>query len=94
MNLALDEMESNFTVEATDRNTLQIFSNDAVWQRRLEALGVVAYRVDGYGKFYKVSLEDYTFGIYRKRQLSDEQRQAAAQRLKLSRLDSTGIKIA
>ena len=92
--LTLDEMETNFVIEASDRNTLQIFSNDSVWQNRLAALGITPYRVDGYGKFYRVSLEDYNFGIYRKRQLSDEQRQAAAQRLKLSRLDSTGIKTA
>ena len=94
MNLATDEMETDFVIEASDRNTLQIFSNDAVWQRRIEALGVVAYRVDGYGRWYKVSLTDYNFGLYKKRQLSDDQRAAMAQRLKAVRLDSTGIKIA
>jgi hypothetical protein len=90
MEAKLDEQETTFTVEATDRNTLNIFSNDVVWQRRLEDLGIAPYRTDGYGKFYRVSLDEYNFGIHRKRQLSDEQRAAAAQRLRASRVDTTG----
>jgi hypothetical protein len=86
----LDEQETTFTVEATDRKTVRIFSNDVVWQRRIEELGIVADREDAYGKFYTVSLEEYSFGVRRKRQMSDEQREAAAERLAASRSLSTG----
>lgn len=79
-NLALDEQESTYTIEATDRKVLYVFSNDRVHQGRLEKLGIVAYRADGYGKFYKVDLNEFTFGIRRKRQMSDEQRAAIAAR--------------
>jgi hypothetical protein len=92
MELAKDEMESNFTVEATDRDTVKVFSNDQVWQRKLEALGVVAYRVDGYGKFYKVSLADYNFGFTRKRQLTEAARAAMVERLRPATLHTTGTK--
>lgn len=79
-NQALDEQESTFTVEATDRNVVSIFSNDVVWQNRIEKLGIVAHRADGYGKFYRVDLSEFSFGIRRKRQVSDEQRAAMAER--------------
>lgn len=79
-NLALDEQETTYTVEATDRKTLYVFSNDRVHQARLEKLGIEAHRTDGYGKFYKVDLNEFTFGVRRKRQVSEEQRSAVAAR--------------
>ena len=75
-NPALDEQESNFTIEATNRNMVNVFSNDVVWQNRIEKLGIEPHRSDGYGKFYKVDLTQFSFGIRRKRQMSDEQRAA------------------
>lgn len=84
---ALDEQESNYTVEATDRKTVSVFSNDVVTHRQMERLGIVAHRSDGYGKFYKVDLSQYSFGIRRKRQLSDEQRAAVAERFAALRND-------
>lgn len=89
-----DEMETTFMIEATDRSVVNVFSNDAVWQRRLEALGIVPYRIDGYGKFYRVSLDDYNFGFTRKRQLSDAQRAAMAQRLRPTPSHTTGVQTA
>ena len=77
----LDEQETNFTIEATDRTTLRVFSNDPVWQKRIDDLGVVVERTDGYGKFYLVDLNQFNLGIYRKRQYTDEQREAMAERL-------------
>lgn len=85
---ALDEQETNFTVEATNRNVVSVFSNDIVWQNRIEKLGIVAYRSDVYGRFYKIDLTQYNFGIHRKRQMSDEQRAAAAERLAALRNDA------
>jgi hypothetical protein len=78
---SLEERESNFTIEATDRNTLSVFSNDTVWQARIEKLGIVAHRESGYGKFYKIDLNDFSFGLRVRRKLNDEQRQALRERL-------------
>jgi hypothetical protein len=89
-NQALDEQESNFTIEATDRNTLKVFSNDVVWQRRLEGLGIVPTRASEYGKFYTVDLTQFSFGVRRKRQLSEEQRAANAERLAAYRAGEAG----
>lgn len=86
--LALDEQETNFTIEATDRNLLYIFSNDSVWQARIEKLGIAPYRVDGYGKFYNVNLEEsFTFVLRKKRKMSDEQRQLLSERMRSFRGD-------
>ena len=78
---ALDEQETTFTVEATDRNTVHVFSNDGVWQGRMERLGIRPTRRSAYGCWYKVSLEEFSFGVRRKRQMSEEQRAASAERL-------------
>jgi hypothetical protein len=82
----LDEQETNFTIEATDRNTLHIFSNDAVWQKRIEALGVTHYREDGYGRWYKLDLKDnFNIGIHRKMKLTDDRRAELAERMRAMR---------
>lgn len=78
---ALDEQETTFTIEATDRNTVHVFTNDSVWMSRIEKLGIEAYNEDSYGKFYRVSLDEFNFGIRKRRQLTDEQRQAFADRM-------------
>jgi len=85
-NPALDEQETNYTVEATDRKTVNVFSNDVVMQRQLERLGIEAHRSDGYGKFYTIDLTQFSFGIRRKRQMSDEQRAAVAERFAALRI--------
>lgn len=78
--LALHEQESTWLIEATDRNTVKVFSNDQVFQRRLAKLGIAPYRTDGYGMFYSVSLDNFSFGIRKKRAVSEEQRQVARNR--------------
>lgn len=80
--VSLDEQETSFTIEAVDRGSVYVFSNDTVWQRRIERLGITHYREDGYGRFYKVSLEDFNFGFRKKRQLSDEQRRDMSERMR------------
>lgn len=79
--LALDEQETTYTVEATDRNVVKVFSNDHVFQRRLAKLGIAPYRTDGYGMFYSVSLDDFSFGIRKKRVVTEEQKQTARKRM-------------
>jgi len=78
---ALDEQETTFTIEATDRKTVTVFSNDQVWQNRIEKLGVEAFRRNAYGRWYHLSLEEFNFGFRKKRQLSAEQRAISAERL-------------
>lgn len=78
---ALDEQETTFTIEATDRKTVTVFTNDSVWQGRMEKLGIEAFRRNAYGRWYRVSLEEFLFGFRKKRQLSDEQRALMAERM-------------
>lgn len=82
---ALDEQETTFTVEATDRNTMYIYSNDSVWLGRLERLGVEPERETSYGKSYKIDLREFTFTLRPKRKMSDAEKSALAKRLVMSR---------
>lgn len=77
---ALDERETNFTIEATNRNTLRVFSNDTVWQNRIEKLGIRATRESGYGKFYEIDLTKFSFGLRTRRKLTEDQRLALRER--------------
>lgn len=43
-------------------------------------MGITPYRTDGYGMFYSVSLDNFSFGIRKKRAMTDEQRQVARNR--------------
>lgn len=61
---------------------VHVFSNDSVTWRQMEKLGIEPCRSDEYGRFYDVSLDQYSFGIRRKRQLTDEQRSALSERMK------------
>lgn len=74
----LDEQETTFTIEATNRNLLYVFSNDSVWIKRIEALGLQPYRQDGYGRWYKLDIKE-TFGLYlrKKPPVTDGQRERA-----------------
>jgi hypothetical protein len=78
---ALDERETNFTIEATDRNCVRVFSNDTVWQLRIEKLGIIADRESGYGKFYTIDLKEFNFSIRPRRKLNEEQRAVLRERL-------------
>jgi len=54
MNLTLAEMETHLNMTAENRDCWQIYSDDTVMQRRLEAIGatIVKIAVDGIGKHY------------------------------------------
>lgn len=78
---ALDERETNFTIEATDRNCVRVFSNDTVWQGRIEKLGIVADRESDYGKFYSIDLKNFLFNLRPRRKLNEEQRAVLRERL-------------
>lgn len=72
---ALDEQETTFTIEATDRNTLAVFTNDSVWLARLDKLGVAPEWTDEYGASYKLDLSEFTFTLRPKKKLTDSQRE-------------------
>jgi hypothetical protein len=83
--VSIEEQETTFTVEATDRNTLYVFSNDPTWIRRLDGI-TESYREDSYGKFYKLDLSEFTFTLRPKRKMTEEQKRASAERLQTARL--------
>lgn len=85
---ALDEQETNFTIEATDRNTVHVFTNDVVWINRLKKLGIESYREDSYGKFFRVSMDDFSFGFRKRPTLTDGQRRKMAERMAAVRGDN------
>lgn len=80
ISLTTDEQETSYIVEANNRKSVRIFSNDPVMQKRFDKMGIKHYKTDGQGYFYKVDLSEFSFGIRRKRQMSDEQRAAIAER--------------
>lgn len=85
---SLDEQETVFTVEATDRNTLHIFTNDRVWIDRLDKI-TTSTSEDVYGKSYTLDLNEFTFTLRPKRKMSDEERKAAAERLAVARQNAS-----
>ena len=79
---ALDEQETTFTIEATDRSIVHVYSNDPVYQRKLERVGAMPYRdCDDGGKFYKLPVNQLRITLP-PRIMTEEQRAAAAQRLR------------
>jgi hypothetical protein len=52
--LTLDEMETHFNIVASDRSIVEIYSDDPVYQRKLEAVGAFLVREepDRCGKHY------------------------------------------
>jgi len=80
MNLSADERETTFSIMASDHKTVTVWSNDPFWQRRLEKL-VEPSTVTGESRFYQLDLDNVRFTVGKKREMSDEQRQAAGERL-------------
>lgn len=77
----LDERETVFTIEATDRNTVRVFTNDSVWINKMEKLGIAHYDEDSYGRFYRVSMDEFNLRFRKKRKMTEEQRKKLATRL-------------
>jgi hypothetical protein len=92
MEHALDEQETTFIIEATDRYKLSIYSNDSVWIKRLEELGIEPSKENEYGKWYQVSLKDFNFGLRKKRQLAAEERDILAERMRRLRHEQELLK--
>lgn len=72
---SLDEQETTFTIEATDRSVVHVYSNDLVYQGKLERVGCQPYRTmpDG-GKLYKLPAAQLRIA----KPMSDERKQKLA----------------
>lgn len=82
---ALDEQETTFIIEATNRKLIYVFSNDSVWLAKLERCGIEPVSEDEYGKSYEIDLDDFTFILRPKRKMSDEEKAKLAKRLAAAR---------
>jgi len=82
-NIRLNEIETTFTICGEDRSVVRVFSNDAVWIRRIEKLmddGIVCDKTDEYGKYFTMSDKNLT--IRKKRRLTEKQKFELSERAK------------
>jgi hypothetical protein len=91
MNLTLEEMETALTMSADDRGTWQVFSDDPVMQRRLEAIGATPVRTanTGSGKFYTLRADQVLIRTG-KRKMSEAQKAQLGDRLRAMRSTPSG----
>jgi hypothetical protein len=91
VNLTLEEMETALTMCADDRGTWQVFSDDPVMQRRLEAIGATLVRPanNGIGKFYTLRA-DQVLLRKGKRELSEDTKAQLANRMRAMRSTPSG----
>lgn len=81
-NLTLDEMETSIIINAADRSIIEVYSDDPVWQRRLEKLAGPGRPANtGPGRFW--TLDASYLALRKPRQLSDEQRALLAERARV-----------
>lgn len=77
------EMETLFSITEDNRNTIHVFSDSAVWQRKLERAGAVITReLKGGGKEYTIEYRQLSIRKAGKRELSEEQKVASKERMK------------
>lgn len=81
--LTLDEQETHFHITASDRSKVEVYSDDPVWQRKLEKI-TQPTKVNGRGKFYELRINQLSIraGVSN---LTDEQRAAKSARMRALR---------
>ena len=72
------ERETHISMCADDRSMWAIGTDDAYWQRRFEAVGAALTKVRGDWREY--TLPANQISLRNKRELTDEQREALAER--------------
>lgn len=84
MTLTLEETETCFLFNAAERNTCYVFSDDKVWQRKLERAGaVITKEFPGGAKEYTLERRQVSIRkLAAKREMSPEQRMEARERIK------------
>jgi len=80
-------METCILFNAADRNYCHVFSNDSVWQRKLERAGaVVTKELSSGGKEYRLEAKQVSIRkLSQGRKMTEEQRNAARERLRKAR---------
>ena len=79
-NQTLDEQETHFSIIASDRKVIHVFSDDVVWMARLDKIATFVRNTGG-GKEYTLRA-DQLLVRKGKRQMSDAQKAAAGERMR------------
>lgn len=88
-NLSLEETETVIQQDASRRNEWNISTEDVVWQRRLESLGIEPHYTSADGEYKEYKIDGNQLTIRRKpKPMSEEQKAALAERLSKSRKSS------
>ena len=90
--LTIAERETSFGIDASDRNTLRVFSNDPKWIRKFDKMAK-PIRVDGETKWYELDLNEYTLTLRKKtkrKPMSDEMKKKAGERMAKARKQKVG----
>lgn len=77
----LAETETALSQSADNRNEWELFTEDAVWQRRMAAMGVAPVRVQGESMWYKLRADQV---VIRKGKRAVSPEQAAAFRARMT----------
>lgn len=78
----LDEIETHFHITASDRSKVEVYSDDLVWQQRLEKI-TQPIRVKGRGRWYELHIDQFVVRAgKRKIVMSDERRAELAERMR------------
>jgi hypothetical protein len=75
-----EETETSLYQNAADRSTWELCTEDAVWQRRLEAMGIAPTRTRGDARWYTLRA-DQVLIRKGKRATSEAQREVARARM-------------
>lgn len=82
--LPKEERETVISIDASNRETCIVYSSDPVYQRKLEKIGAEIIHMDDWGKHYRLPANQVSLRKARK-PLTEEQKEAAAERLKSTR---------
>lgn len=80
----LDEIETHFHITASDRNKIEVFSDDPVWQRKIEKV-TQPIKINGRSRWYELKRNQFSLRKGEARSMTEEQRAASAERLRLAR---------
>lgn len=91
--LTREEMECIFYLSADNRQTIHVFCDDLVWQRKLERLGAKITRDLGNGgKEYEIEYRQLSIRKAGKKEMSAEQKEKARERMREIGMRSQGRK--
>jgi hypothetical protein len=76
-----EETETSLYQNAADRSTWELCTEDAVWQRRLEAMGIAPTRTRGDARWYTLRADQV---VIRKGKRATSPEQAAAFRARMA----------